>query len=1138
MKSRTRAALALGALLGPAALDAAPVPRPPPVSGTIIRTRSGETAELVPARAARRAEVLQKLKAGDVLRTNANGTLALVFADQTQIRLGRNAVLVVREVKGGQPSVLQLQRGRIWGRSPSGKARLSVQTPSATAAIRGTEWSLSASDESTALQVFEGAVDFFNDAGSLAVAAGQAASARPGQAPVRTVLVNREGREQMLYFLSREEGLALLSGSAPVSAAYRGWFEALSEGPEAVPPALDEADPYSFAGRAFLAAWQGDLPEGLGLADRGLRLFPDSSVLREVKARIALLQGDGKLAAETVAEALRHDPDDAAALALRAEIALNYLGEPYAALADARRAVREDRDRPQSWATLADVRLERDSPQEAAAAIERAIAIAPNDAGLHARRAFILLRQNRLRAARKSIDRALAIDPGLSIVRTALARYYVQTGHSGRALDELLAASADNPGYARALIALAETYYRAGDEEAAIQQLDAADRLDPASPLTPLARTAIALDRYAADDAIIGAREAMRRFRARGGVYANLSENRTTGSYVSEAFRFLGLEGWGRYYGDRVFDSFTPSSYFDQALNQTPSPFIQAPRDFLSDRVYRPFDTQSGEDLDSVSSFIQGLLLDPLSVTGSERTPQFSNERFLEAHAGARLYKIDRADRTALFGGVDGILHTPVPFGFSLDFELAQEDFDPPRRLRSSASADPISATGYFGAELGPANRLVLFGSLRHVEAEDEGPGFRFDEPIRFVTRSRVRTEQAFGFLSHSFGARNQLTVGGGLARRLARTEIRSEPLQSSIVDITRSHIRDSFELLSLAYARGIGRLDLKAGVELIRQKFHFGDSSAVEFDDGTQFEFNFIESPTTRAKQQRYYADARLAPRGNLQLQGHIAVVRDQDSRLTSQPPFGSLVPDTNLDLRLGIAWEPGAGHWLRLALGRNTPRQVPFTIAPSTTLGLRENLFPAFFELLTPTELADQSDSLIARWDAEWSPHLFTAIEYQHQGIGGLPIASPDAQTAFFGEHSRIDRITASANIWATGNIGIRLSGALTRGRTANPRPQDGETFLPFLPGRTAQAGLTWTHASRISARLVANYIGPQRTIFGARLGDYVIANAAFRWEPLDKRLELRLDVFNLLATTFRTSDIGVGPGRAVSGSVLVRF
>jgi outer membrane receptor protein involved in Fe transport len=48
----------------------------------------------------------------------------------------------------------------------------------------------------------------------------------------------------------------------------------------------------------------------------------------------------------------------------------------------------------------------------------------------------------------------------------------------------------------------------------------------------------------------------------------------------------------------------------------------------------------------------------------------------------------------------------------------------------------------------------------------------------------------------------------------------------------------------------------------------------------------------------------------------------------------------------------------------------------------------------------------------------------------------------------------------------------------------------------------------------------------------------NAGLRWEPFDKAVELRLDLFNVLDTKFRTTDFANGPGRAFSGSLLVRF
>ncbi|HEX8258630.1 MAG TPA: FecR family protein, partial [Allosphingosinicella sp.] len=194
MKTGLKAGIATAALAAGAAAEAAPVPRAAPVSGRIVAAKGGETAVLVPAPAARRAEVRQDLKAGDVLRTNAAGTLAIIFADRTQVRLGRNTILVVKQVVRGAPSSMQLQRGSLWARSPRGQSRLSVETPSATAAIRGTEYSIVAEEERTSLTVIEGAVDFFNPQGSVRVTEGQSAAARLGQAPTRLIAVNPEAR--------------------------------------------------------------------------------------------------------------------------------------------------------------------------------------------------------------------------------------------------------------------------------------------------------------------------------------------------------------------------------------------------------------------------------------------------------------------------------------------------------------------------------------------------------------------------------------------------------------------------------------------------------------------------------------------------------------------------------------------------------------------------------------------------------------------------------------------------------------------------------------------------------------------------------------------------------------------------------
>ncbi|HLO19280.1 MAG TPA: FecR family protein, partial [Sphingomicrobium sp.] len=195
MRGSLLVSAAMSSALVASGLAAEPLKRTQPISGRIVARKTGETAVLNPSPLVRDAEIRQDLKAGDVLRTNKSGTLALDFVDHTQIRLGRNTVLIVKEVRAGVPSQLQLQQGALWGRAPRGRANLSIETPSANAGVRGTSWSLSADDDRTTLQVFDGKVELANELGSLSVASGEAALALKGHPPARIAVVNPDERE-------------------------------------------------------------------------------------------------------------------------------------------------------------------------------------------------------------------------------------------------------------------------------------------------------------------------------------------------------------------------------------------------------------------------------------------------------------------------------------------------------------------------------------------------------------------------------------------------------------------------------------------------------------------------------------------------------------------------------------------------------------------------------------------------------------------------------------------------------------------------------------------------------------------------------------------------------------------------------
>lgn len=1152
---------------------------------------------LVQTNASRRAEVRQDLKAGDVLRTNASGTLAIVFADSTQIRLARNSVLRVNAVTRGSPSSLSLQSGRVWGRTPrGGGSDLSVDTPAATAGIRGTEWSIAVEGETTSLQVFSGLVELSNDQGSLSVTGGQAARAVRGQAPTRVALVNPSGREQMLYFVTLQDGLDLFAGSdvpglaeaqqgdweaartafasvphtgrAGAIARFADYIAAVQLGEERQVPETNAGDPVSYIARSFVLGFIGELDEAHATANSGLGQFPDEAALYEVKARSALLLGDEASAREAVSAALARDPDDAAALALRSEINLHYAGDPYQALDDAQRALDLQPRRIGTYRILSDVRLERGGTREAMAATDAAIAQDPDNAALYAERAEILISQNRMTQAKADLDRALELDPSLSVVRTGLSDYYLRRGKVAEALDEGLAASADNPAYSRALLQLAEVYYRQGDTASAIQQLDAADRLDPHSPLIPLARTAMALHRYDADQAILSANEALDRFRARGGVYSNLSENRETGSLVSQAFRFLELEGWGRYYGDRVFDTFTPSSYFDQVLNQTPGPFVVRDED-------GNFNPNAAEDFDQLSSLIQGVALDPLSVANSERLLQFDNGSFFEAQAGGNYLTEDLRERVGGIGKLNTI--TLAPFPMALGAEASYSKYKDDRLRPDLGVAEQIGFVSrnddgdeaeieiYGGLKPGPYDNIAFdvgYNKSRDLAVTELtfAPG---GEPF-ILPREQQDEEVLFGVAlwSHEFGYRDRATVMGaaGSIKNTLRNTFAVDEFGEFEGDIPATYIdtKIDFRFGSVNYSRSLGALDVRTGAEYTDYTLT-EDKALLDLVDFTSDPVLVSVAPRTTLDlgEFRGYLDLRLDT-GPLILQGQANIVNID--LLTKSGGVKDLEEDyTNFDFRLAAAVEPAPGQWIRLATLRETQTIFPFTFRPVNVIGLKGNKFPA--------QNIYRTRSHILRWDAQWSRHFFSVVELQDQRHDGVDYSVPDSAITVSGGPVSLQQARIEANWWIGGNLGLRASYALTSseirgefstglgsaasvifsgaGCTTIENPLISCRFyigdqLPFVPRHAARASVVWALPApwRVRATLGANYIGGQTDDRNMPLDDFAVADAKVEWEPLDRRFHVSATVLNLFDKDY-TSGIGArAPGRTVIVAARARF
>ena len=155
------------------------------------------------------AAIREELKGGSLVRTLVNSQMGILLADRTQIRLNQNSQLQIKsagESAQWSESAVRLNAGRAWSQArpptvPGGNAgrppRVTMETPSATMAIRGTDWEVEVTpDGKTQLVVLSGTVSMSNDFGSVEVADGEAATAEIGKAPVKLSLVGPQTRVQ------------------------------------------------------------------------------------------------------------------------------------------------------------------------------------------------------------------------------------------------------------------------------------------------------------------------------------------------------------------------------------------------------------------------------------------------------------------------------------------------------------------------------------------------------------------------------------------------------------------------------------------------------------------------------------------------------------------------------------------------------------------------------------------------------------------------------------------------------------------------------------------------------------------------------------------------------------------------------
>lgn len=582
------------------------------------------------------AVVREMLPAGAWVRTGALGQMALLLADQTQLRLNQNSMVQIRQLGSGDVSTqLELNAGRVWSqskrRAPGVAPRASapavtVSTPNATAAIRGTDWEMEVDAEGrTRLTVLHGEVELYNAQGRISVRDNEQAWVEKDKAPVKRLLQNPAERVQWVSAytveVSRYSEFRNLSGDGEEARRLREIADFLATGylQQAQARLVELANPASplrlssavvFLLLSDFSLYAGEAEQAEQILQQGRQRFPDDPRLDAQSVRAALLRDDSATARQRLQAALVRHPDAVELKLVQGELARRD-GDARLATAAYRRATEAAPDDARGWHGLGVVESEREDVKKARPHLLQALRLSPSG-GVATRGELATLETfaNQLEVAHRHYDLALQAQPDDYVALSGRGLLLLKSGKTEAALDDLLRASLIEPRYARAVIYTAIAYYQLGRHGVALETLARAAELDRNDPLPHLLASQIHTDLVEPGRAIDEARSALRLMPYLKSLN-QLANDQKGAANLGNALAQFGLEDWALNYAQQSYSPFWAGSHL-----------------FLADRYPGRFNKQSG--------LMQGYLTDPTAFGASNRfqtlLPRPGNYFALSAH--------------------------------------------------------------------------------------------------------------------------------------------------------------------------------------------------------------------------------------------------------------------------------------------------------------------------------------------------------------------------------------------------------------------------------------------------------------------------------------------------------------------------
>ena len=642
--------LAVVALL--CALPASLFAVPPPAAEIVSLEGKGEYRETQQLDW-RAAKVNQQVFPSNLVRTGDSSKMALLFPDRTQIRLAQNSVLQIKEVSQGkdQKTILNLNAGRSWMQSKTSPGGLTMQTPSALASIRGTDWEIVVEpDGRSTLTVFSGEAEFSNEQGRVLVGKNEQASAEQGRAPVKIQIINPRERIQWVSSRSIDARRYVEPNASGEVQKELAEIATLIDNQQLEPASarlrktIANSQTDSASARLLVADFQtynGELAEAKKtLVDAGLR-FPADERVYVALAQLSLLSDDSADARRQIDEALRRNPMSVDALVTLGDIA-RFEGMANEAVDVYTKAAKIAPKDARPWLGLGVIEAERDNVSVASAHLEKATQLDARSATAWGELATLQTSAGQYASALLAFEKALLLQPDNVVMLTGKGVLELKLGNNDDAINTLLRAGVIEPRYARAHLYLAVAYYRMERPDRALQELQKVSELDANDPLPHLLASLVKVDGIEPAAAVREAREAVRLMPYLKS-FNQVANNQAGAANLGNAMSFFGMENWARHIAQESYLPLWAGSHL-----------------FLADRYAGDFNRRS--------ELLQGFLLDPIVFGASNRYQTLAETPGNYATISLRHNRSDDLKLIEPVVTANGYVLIPAPMAYFAEF--------------------------------------------------------------------------------------------------------------------------------------------------------------------------------------------------------------------------------------------------------------------------------------------------------------------------------------------------------------------------------------------------------------------------------------------------------------------------------------